>query len=56
MQKPFVICVMLCVLGYLFIAWLGGGWSRLWSAPSEDCATCMTLPVLSVRLSGSMRL
>jgi len=34
-QKPFVICVMLCVLGYLSIAWLGGGWSRLWStAPS----------------------
>lgn len=34
-QKPFMICVMLCVLGYLSIAWLGGGWSRLWSAPSK---------------------
>ena len=34
-QKPFMICVMLCVLGYLSIAWLGGGWTRLWSAPSK---------------------
>ena len=35
-QRPFVICVMLCVLGYLAIAWLGGGWTRLWTtAPSK---------------------
>ena len=36
-QRPFVICVMLCILGYLAIAWLGGGWTRLWTtAPSKS--------------------
>ena len=44
-----MICVMLCLLGYLFIAWLGGGWSRLWStAPSVT----LHLPLLPLYVSG----